>query len=52
MIYYFRQPDNKVEFYELYENSLLLVKANERLLTTFNDYRSVVWSVKYYNNVK
>lgn len=48
MIYYFRQPDKKVEFYELYFNSILS-RVGERLLTTFNDYRSVVWAVKYYN---
>lgn len=51
MIYYFRQPDNKIEYYEFYKNTSL-TRVGEVLLDTSDDYKLMVWAVKYYNNVK
>lgn len=55
LVYYFRQPDNKKEEYELYSNTSL-TRVGEVLVDTIvgdNDngtaYSRVVWAVKFLN---
>ena len=52
MVYYFRQPNSKVEYYEFYSNNYSLDKTSEKLEATSEDYKLMVWAIKYYNNVK
>jgi hypothetical protein len=50
MIYYFRQPNPKVESYEVYQNTSL-TKVGELLLDTVEKYELAIWSVKFLNSL-
>jgi hypothetical protein len=53
MIYYFRQPNPKVEEYELYSNTSL-TRVGEVLLNKYyigNAYQDVIWAVNFLNDI-